>query len=506
MPANLSLPAYSQAENQQQRACNNSVVLSSGLEFQKSQKCFDWHIPLLGTESSEERGFPPRKSQEAYSSPAFALQGHGPCYLHFMPYVSGDKGINGGDAGYGGLFLEAPNGCGLRFVLALGKFTAEFEGHWTAKQRWHGGCLLLSRAEVLRTSVGHGFDARVEVIQNLGSLRPYGGSGAEWIIPDAAALAEQARKGEAIMTRHFVLDSLRNIRLRLYPQGDKSKACPEGCAAVHIEAPVGSKLSYTLTVHGASVWKKTTEEVFNTSRIGCVIGPLQPLCSREGELTIRLKSLPFQCTGTVGNVDVMGSSESYTMDEKEIRIEWVIENAQTVLGPLRRGQYVRSTMFDAGEKDPWQLVLYPRANLGCEKLPGDEEDVDYACHPGSNLGSMYLQSVKRTGQCPLPSGLKCRWFAGKPNVTPAGNIVDNILVGGIDREPGRGYEDEEATTLRRACASHGIHEVCNFFDLINPRDGTLTLGVHVSGHILETSSDVHVREIADRLKSINMHH
>lgn len=465
---------------------------------QSSSNVFEWHISLLGSECSEETGLPPSKAKEAYTSPPFALRGHGPCYLHFMPYVRGSH-----EGGYGGLYLEAPSGCGMRFVLGLGQWQGEFEGHWTARQQWHGGCLLSSRAEVFRMGAANGFDAYVELIEDLGSLRPFqgqlGGSGIEWVIPQASALVQQAQKGEAIITRHFDLDDVRNLRLRLYPRGDK--ACPEGSAAVHLEAPVGSKLRYTLTVgHGSMVWTKSTEEVFKKSRIGCAIGSLQPFCSRDGELIIRLESLPWQCTGSVGEVGVM-QNPSTSLDEKEVRIEWLIRNARAVMGSLRRGQYVRSETFDAGAEDPWQLVLFPRSNLGCERLPGDEVDVDYACHPGSDLGSLYLHSVRAKGHSPLPSGLKCRWFAGTPDRSVTDWPVDNILVGGIDMEPGRGFEDEEATTLRKSCASHGVHEVCNFFDLID-HDGTLTLGVHISGHLSETAADSHVRAMADRLKGL----
>jgi hypothetical protein len=94
----------------------------------------------------------------------------------------------------------------------------------------------------------------------------------------------------------------------------------------------------------------------------------------------------------------------------------------------------------------------------------------------------------------------CRWFAGEPEQS-GGKIEDKILVGGIDMEPGRGFEDEEATTLRKSCASHGVHEVCNFFDFIG-QSGSLTLGVHVSGHLQENKRSAHHREVADRLAKV----
>jgi len=471
---------------------NMACPFSTEVDFQHFRNSFDWHISLLGV-------------NDAYRSPAFALRGYGPCYLHFMPYVSDCKNINGDGEGYGGLYLEAPNGCGLRFVLCLGSHEEEFEGHWTARQRWQGACLFSSRAEVIRSGVAHGFHAHVEVLEDLGSLKPLGCSGVEWTIPEATALMQEKKKGEAIITRYFHLDHVRNLRLRLYPMGDK--ACSEGHAAVHVEAPVGSKFRYTLKVgRGARVWKQTTDAVFKTSRLGCGIGPLQLLCSREGALTIRLESLSSWCIGTVGIVEVVPTAEiSFAQtDDTEMRVEWVIENAREVLLPLRRGQYVRSEVFDAGEEDPWQLVLFPRANLGCEKLPGNEPESakDYACHhPRSNLGSLYLQSVKTNGHSPLPDGLTCRWFAGEPDRSTEGKIVDNILIRDIDMEPGRGFEDEEATTLRKTCASHGVHEVCNFFDFIDRGSGALTVGLHVSGHLKNAVSTAQVQALAARLQS-----
>merc|ERR1719265_1011976 len=154
------------------------------------------------------------------------------------------------------------------------------------------------------------------------------------------------RKGEAIATRHFDLHQVRNMQLKLYPMGDK--ACPEGCAAVHVAAPVGTKLRYTLQVgHGNKRWRETTNAVFTTSRLGCRIGSLHSFCSSRGDVTIRLECLPADCTGTVGNVQLMPTPTSYQIDEREVRVEWIITDARAVLSKLRRGQYVRSDTFDA---------------------------------------------------------------------------------------------------------------------------------------------------------------